>query len=99
MGLLNHRPPAECDGPRWSVFTTVQQIGTRTIWSPSNTAEKKRNTKEKKKISAKRAVDSLYCHSSIFRVGKLLQPHDNHHEALNLFTGSLDKDNSALGLY
>lgn len=47
MGLLSHKPPAECSEPRWSVFTAVRQIGTQTIWSPSNTAEKKRNTKGK----------------------------------------------------
>ncbi len=98
MGLLNHKPPAERAGPRWSVFTAVQPIETRTIWSPSNTAEKKRNTKgEKNNISAKRAGDSLNCHSSIFRFEKLSEQHDDHHEALNLSTESLDKDNSTLG--
>lgn len=43
-GRLNQKAPAECAEPRQLVLTGADG-GAHTIWSPSNSAQRKRNTK------------------------------------------------------
>lgn len=90
-GLLNQEPPAERAEPCWSVFTrAAQQIGTQHHMVTFKCCREEEGEKKNQRFQPRSAVDSLYCHSSIFRVGKLLEQHDGHHGAPNLSTESLD---------